>query len=46
MADYSHPENRVIHTSIIINAPPDVIYRIITDFSARESTPPHSTANH
>jgi uncharacterized membrane protein len=34
MADYSHPANRVVHTTTTIAAPPDVIYRIITDFAA------------
>ncbi|GHJ88781.1 hypothetical protein NliqN6_5183 [Naganishia liquefaciens] len=34
MADYSHPKNRTVHTSITINAPSETIYRVITDFAA------------
>ncbi|KAI5450247.1 hypothetical protein NCC49_003264 [Naganishia albida] len=34
MADYSHPSNRVVHTTITIAAPPEVIFKVITDFSA------------
>lgn len=34
MADYSHPANRVIHTTITIAAPSEVIFKVITDFSA------------